>query len=161
MASDRIEDAKLVKSEKDAILGRATVTLGRDAVVTKVDAAMGAPLENQVQGAVAPDSAKMPAEGVGEKNRAPAGGAKPAKELIIMKATLTGVDPAVDVTALLQERVVDGALVISDFNFLEDKYRYYYYYRERSKALLIQYKYKGGMIKSIRKKYGEPISITE
>lgn len=91
------------------------------------------------------------------------GGAAPVKELLIIKATLVGIDSPLDVTALLQERVVDGKLIITDFSFLPDRYRSYYYYgaRNRDRGILIQYKYRGGLSKTIKKKSGEPIAITE
>ena len=86
---------------------------------------------------------------------------KPAKELLIMKATLMGSLPPVDITALLQERVADGKLEVHDFSFIPRNYQGYYMYRESYRFLMIQYKFKGGLIKTMKRKFGEPITIAD
>lgn len=153
MATDRIEEAKLVKEEKDSLM-----LLAKEQPV-KEDVHAGEELVPEP----APAAPVVEPEPVQKVVATPAppqtAAAKPAKELVILKATLIGNQPPVDITALLQERVADGKLQVSDFSFVPRAS--YYYYGEYYKSLMIQYKYKGGLMKTIRKKYGEAISITE
>ena len=155
MATDRIEEAKLVKEEKDSL-----VLLAKDQTV-KEDVHAGEELVSEPAPATPPAGPEPAQKTVATPVPPQTAGGKPAKELIIIKASLIGNQPPVDITALLQERVVDGKLQVSDFSFVPRAYPGYYYYGEYYKSLMIQYKYKGGLMKNIRKKFGEAISISE
>lgn len=150
MAADRIDDAKRVKQEKDAIL----VLLAKAQPVKAVPEVKAEPAPPEqaatpLPAAATPEPANIPAD------RGQAGAAKPAKELLINKATFVGTRTSVDVTAAIQQQVVDGNLEISDFTFLQSEFV------GTPKALMIEYKYRGKLLKNIRRKYGEAISITE
>lgn len=153
MAADRIDDAKRVKQEKDAIM----VLLAKAQPVKAVPEVKAEPAPPEPPATPLPTGAiPGPATGAAEEpDRGQAGAAKPAKELLITKATFVGTRTSVDVTAAIQQQVVDGALEISDFSFLQSEFV------GTPKALMIEYKYRGKLLKNIRRKYGEAISITE
>ncbi len=150
LMADRLEEAKRVKEEKDAVLSTAKPVLGKAKSGTE---------ENTVNVVTSINpSAAAPATIV-----SPATISVSSNTLKIIKATVTGPGVIEDVTDLIQERVVDSKLEIRDLAFLRGKLS------KRSWAkgvhdkmtLVVQYKYKNGPLKTLRSKFSEPIRIAE
>lgn len=148
VSGDKIDEAKLVKDEKDAVIASM-----RKAQPIKEPAGEKVPDQSKDEVA-APAEATEPAANAPAPVRATS--AKPARELTILKATFVGSYNTVDVTAAIQDKVVDGKLDLGDYSFLRENYSVGY-----PRSLLIQYRYKGGLIKNVRRKYGETLVITE
>ena len=160
MAADKIEEARQAKDEKDAIAQLAQKSVPEKAVAPAP--APAAPDEGR-EASPAPDQppAPKPPEESKPAATSPAATPKPAKELLIIKAQVLGPPSPVDITALLQDHVAEGKLEVRDFSIIPRELNSRYYYRDDFRFIMIQYRYRGGLIKTLKRRFGEPILISE